>query len=62
MSIRDERRKRIIQLLQELRKELMRPASEPIGKPYHIDMIAAIIEELEEEMDVGTILPVKKRR
>ena len=57
----EERRKRIMELLMELRKELMRPASPPVSK-FHADLIGALIEEIEEEMDVGVILRGGKKK
>ena len=45
----------------ELRKELMKPASPPVSR-LHADLISALIEEIEEELDVGVILKGEKKK
>lgn len=60
MSVED-RKKRIIELLTELRKELMRPASKPLGVEF-VSAIDALIREIEEEMDIGVILGKGEKR
>jgi len=64
----DERRRRIAELLMQLRKELMMPV-ETAGEARKLNdyahMIGALIEELEEELDIGVVLKKKdggKRR
>jgi len=61
-AVVEERRKRIAELLMQLRKELMMPiesGEEAKKLNDYAHMIGALVEELEEELDIGVVL--KKR-